>query len=766
MRKPALALAAGFVSVLVLPVLSQAGLLVDMGQTDTNLQLRANDSGDTLELVSNATGQIVGQLPLSQGLDLVVAGTPGDDSLTVDFTNPAALDGVHIQYDGGAPAHPLPSSSSRGDVLTVTGGALDRIVETMVGPDSGRIALSASGATTTVSYTGLEPIDETGLVVSNRVINLPAGPVLAELTEYLVTNLQLRALDGSFEQIYFAPPANSLTIAASNGDTVSITSYGDAKPPANLNLYGDGLTNTFTLGVSNTLPNGMDVTVNNATLNMNGQTDVIGNLNGNGSITNNSDGTGIMLDELTGTHTCTGDISGNGGLRLRGNLGDSGTQILSGGTCAFGSVRVGRGTLEFTDGAIVTGTATTIVGTNRSGEISGIPSSSMTGTLNIYSGQFTTNAIEAGNRQANRVDGIINQYGGIVQTTGATGDNAGLRVGHWPNGYGFYNLYDGELIIGDNRDLSTAIDGIGKFTQTGGEATAYRVNVNSRTNNNGNGTFEVLGGTFNLGGGGIVVGFPSAPYAVNLGGQGADIVATANWSSSLRMNLFGTGADAITFDTNGNDVALSGALSGTGGLNKAGAGTQVLTGTNTYTGATTIDAGTLQVAGSIAGSVVVNGGWLTGNGTVGGDVDVLPGGGVSAGASPGHLVIAGDYEQAGVLFAEIAGPVQGVDYDWVEIGGSALLGGTVNIEVSGLAPDFGDQFDILTAAGGILNSDLSGVTFRVIDVDPTHFWTPSIVSVAGSAETLRLTVNTPEPTSLTILALGGLGLLGRRRRRR
>ena len=59
-----------------------------------------------------------------------------------------------------------------------------------------------------------------------------------------------------------------------------------------------------------------------------------------------------------------------------------------------------------------------------------------------------------------------------------------------------------------------------------------------------------------------------------------------------------------TIDTNGFDAALTGVISGDGGITKTGAGTLVLTGANSYTGGTTIADGTLVgTTTSIQGAV-------------------------------------------------------------------------------------------------------------------------------------------------------------------
>ncbi len=230
-----------------------------------------------------------------------------------------------------------------------------------------------------------------------------------------------------------------------------------------------------------------------------------------------------------------------------------------------------------------------------------------------------------------------------------------------------------------------------------------------------------------------------------------------------------TGPVTFTLNPSAGATTFSGAIGGGGGgavaLVKNGAGTQVLSGTNTYAGGTTINAGVLRVDGSIVGPVDVNGGWLLGSGTVNGAVTVDALAGISAGASPGHLTIVGTYLQAGTMLVELAGLSQGTQYDWIEVVGSADLSPGSVIDLNFVPPFVakpGDYFDVLTATGGI--TGFNALTFDFGGANAGWGWVPSLESLVGGGQALRLTLS-PEPASFTLLALGGLALLRRRRRK-
>ncbi|MGV3570465.1 MAG: autotransporter domain-containing protein [Ramlibacter sp.] len=79
-------------------------------------------------------------------------------------------------------------------------------------------------------------------------------------------------------------------------------------------------------------------------------------------------------------------------------------------------------------------------------------------------------------------------------------------------------------------------------------------------------------------------------------------------------------------DTRGHAATWSNAISGTGSLVKAGAGTLRLAGANTFAGPTTVEGGTLLLEGSLASATRVGaGGTLAGNGRIAGPLTFAPG---------------------------------------------------------------------------------------------------------------------------------------------
>lgn len=246
--------------------------------------------------------------------------------------------------------------------------------------------------------------------------------------------------------------------------------------------------------------------------------------------------------------------------------------------------------------------------------------------------------------------------------------------------------------------------------------------------------------------------------------------------------------------------------SGPGSIVKTGSNTVILSGNNTYTGGTTIEAGTLSVAGGDnlgTGTITFDGGTLAltsassfdqpvsvgaGGGTLAsggvvtlsGDVTVdgpfaaanglslsgtVNGSGAFTGAvtvdgtlSPGHSPGTMSFENltlgdGSTLQIELGGTGQGVGYDFVNVSGTAMLGGTLDVVwYDGFTASVGDTFNFLTGGSGVTGS--FGVT-TFPDLDAGLEW-----QFTQGTNTLSLTAVSAVPEPATWSALAGLGMLG------
>ena len=171
--------------------------------------------------------------------------------------------------------------------------------------------------------------------------------------------------------------------------------------------------------------------------------------------------------------------------------------------------------------------------------------------------------------------------------------------------------------------------------------------------------------------------------------------------------------------------------------------------------------------------VDVRGGRLAGNGQVAGDVFNITGGTVGAGDNgAGQLSIVGDYGQdaLSVLEVEIGGFVPGIQFDFLDVTGSALLDGLLDVVLDPLFTAttlaVGDTFTVLAAAGGVsgpfasLAVNLAGVEFAQI-VGSNDLM---LEVVRNDFQTGPPGVPEPATSALLALALGAAGWRARRRR--
>lgn len=143
---------------------------------------------------------------------------------------------------------------------------------------------------------------------------------------------------------------------------------------------------------------------------------------------------------------------------------------------------------------------------------------------------------------------------------------------------------------GADAKWSTAANWSGGVAPTAGDSLVFAGTTRtSSTNDLAAGTsfasIEFQKGNFTLAGNSIALS----------GGVTVDSTATTTDTISLNVAL---GGSATTVDVEGTALSVSGTVSGSSGLSKAGAGTLTLSGSNSYSGSTTIAAGALNIRNS------------------------------------------------------------------------------------------------------------------------------------------------------------------------
>ncbi len=335
---------------------------------------------------------------------------------------------------------------------------------------------------------------------------------------------------------------------------------------------------------------------------------------------------------LTSANTYTGATAVSAGtLRIDGDQSAAtGAVTVASGATLRGSGTTG-GAVSLQGGAIIAGTSGqifTMAGLNLDGSslinvALGAPSTTelfrvngnltLDGTLNVtdaggfaqgvyrifnYTGSLSDGGLSIGNSPVlgglsiqtsvlNQINLVYNASsknfwrGGNGTWSAAPGstswtDSAGTTFGAWQTDFAIFQG-TGATVTVDNTSGPVAFTGI-QFAGTG-----YTVTGGTLTNNTANAAFRVGDGSLN------------------------DSSKTATIASLI---------------------------TGTGDVEKQGAGTLTLTGNNTYTGTTKVNAGTLLINGNQTAATgtttVASGGTLGGSGTIGGDVNVGSGGTLNA----------------------------------------------------------------------------------------------------------------------------------------
>lgn len=335
-----------------------------------------------------------------------------------------------------------------------------------------------------------------------------------------------------------------------------------------------------------------------------------------GNVTLN--GNSVTVNVAGGTPLAPGDYT----LMTYNNTGSSG---------AFAS-----GTPTFTGAGVQPGTASIL--STSAGKVT--LSVALTGVSSTWTnngdGNWSAGANWSSNPTVPQAAGDGATLGvGSAYTTVALNTPVSLGVVNFTNANSFLISDSGNTLTFDNTGVGAAVAVTGGASNVIASAVALNDNLaiasgagtslaitNTISNTSGAKTLAVTGaGTVVLtanntygpsaGTVGTILGGGAVVQLANNNALGAGDVSVAS-SSTIRANTALTLANNIiasagtaSVDNNGNDVTLSGVISGSGALGKNGAGTLTLSSANSYSGDTAISAGAVKLgnASGIPGGV-------------------------------------------------------------------------------------------------------------------------------------------------------------------
>ncbi|WP_417398278.1 beta strand repeat-containing protein, partial [Gimesia chilikensis] len=473
--------------------------------------------------------------------DFTFNGLNGDDTLIINNPAGGLFDPVNgINFNGGTGGETL------GDTLQILGGTAATVEHQFVDNNNGSVFFNGEG-TATITYTGLEPIDDT-ITATNRIFTFTGAAETITLSDDAGPGDGLSLIDSDLgESVNFIHPLATLTIntelsGGSGADTVNI----------------DPLDSTFTANL--TVNAGTDDTINTGAVGIGaGALDLAaGQVNVNGAFTT----TGSVDIEATAadiTFGAAGSIdAGASEIDLTAFFNVESLNVTT--TSEVRVTATGGGINDLTGNALITADRAALrVG--GPGGITGIDTNVNTLATSVAGGGFTidnTGALEIGT--VDGLAGITAAASSIFLTTTGT-----LLVSDTVTGGAVDLRSNDTMTISDNVSAST---GTLKLENFGGD---FVLNSPAQISNAAAFLIDIdSAGAVNLADGSLIASLGTGLIDIDA----VNNIALANLNTSGEVQIT-TSAGAIT-DNSGSEASLitanTTALRAATGIGSAGAG--------------------------------------------------------------------------------------------------------------------------------------------------------------------------------------------------
>ncbi|WDU59959.1 autotransporter outer membrane beta-barrel domain-containing protein [Pseudemcibacter aquimaris] len=429
-------------------------------------------------------------------------------------------------------------------------------------------------------------------------------------------------------------------------------------------------------------------------------TDGTSNITNSGTIVGVTNGirseSAMTVNNMAGNGTTTGLITGDIGIfDVNGGVSVNNWGTITGQAAQGISFSQG-GTVTNHDSGVINGAFSAVEIRNQTGTVINEGLISSPTNYAVY--------LEGGGTVDNRLGGVITGQLGVTSDEASfTVTNAGTISGsqrsvNFEHGGSLTNLSTG-VISGDGTGVSVYHDTISAV-----------VNHGRITSNNSHGVYLYDAGTVTNQVGGIITGdvngvfvASGAATVVNHGTINGDVIFNdgsdhLTFGSGSMLNGDADGGDGTDYFFTEGDHTIGIVDNFEHGIISGGSVSWADTSVDLHS--LTVDNAQLTFQGMADAALTVNGGTLSGNGTFG---SLIIQGITAPGNSAGTTTVVGNYEQAatGIYEAEVYADLK---HDLIDVGGSASLDGTLEIQLGDDVDDYtaGDTFTVLSADGGII----------------------------------------------------------------